>query len=100
MLSLCKEIVVFLILAKVLESFQAGNKYAKFVKFIISLIVLLKIITPIISFFESDFNLTDRINEIENRFFIEEANLEEVEAVRTIEMEEISVEVEEIEWEK
>ncbi len=102
MLGLCKGIVIFLILAKVLEGFQAGNKYGRFVKFIISLIVLLQILTPIISFFESDFNFVDKVNEIGSSFVLEEQVPEEtiIEQVETIEMPEIVVEVEEVEWEK
>lgn len=102
MLALCKSIVIFLILAKILESFQADNKYGKFVKLIISLIVLLKILTPIISFFESDFDLIDNISEIENSFILEDTVQEEtmIEQIETIEMPEIVVEVEEVKWKK
>lgn len=102
MLELCKGIVIFLVLAKILESFQAGNKYGKFVKFIISLIVLLKILTPIIAFFENDFDFINRISQIENNFLLEDMPKEEtiIEQVETIEMPEIVVEVEEVKWEK
>lgn len=102
MLALCKGIVIFLILAKILESFQAGNKYGKFVKFIISLIVLLKILTPVISFLESDFDFTDKVNEMESKFILEKQVPKEtiIEQVETIEMPEIVVEVEEVNWKK
>lgn len=105
MVTLCKEIVLFLILTKVLESFQAGNKYGKFIKFIISLVVLLKIITPIVSFFRSDFDLVDSINQIESYLIIEEENLETQvptfqEAIENVDIKEVDIKVEEVKWEK
>lgn len=105
MLTLCKEIVVFLILAKMLESFQVGNKYGKFVKLIISLIVVLKLITPIFSIFDNDFDLTKMATEIEERLFMEEEVLQDempeyTKVVENIEIQETKVNVEEIKWEK
>lgn len=102
MLALCKEIVIFLIIAKMLEGFQAGNKYAKFVKLIISLIVVLKLITPIFSLFDSQFDLTKIATEIEQELVFEEGQekvAEYTELVETIEIPETKVEVEEIKWE-
>lgn len=56
MLDICKEVVIFLFLAKLLEGFQNGGKYGRFVKLVISMIVVLKIITPVFTFFNSDFS--------------------------------------------
>lgn len=103
MLTICKEIVVFLIVAKMLESFQNGSKYGKFVKLIISLIVVLKIITPIFSFVDGDFDLEKLASEIEHRFVTESEKIEVSEEVEPIEIVEITgtdVNVEEIKWEK
>ena len=103
MLTICKEIVVFLILAKMLEGFQNGSKYGKFVKLIISLIVVLKLITPIFSFFDGDFDLGKITAGIEQRFAIENEIFylsEEVGVVENIEIAETAVKVEEIRWEK
>lgn len=103
MLAICKEIVVFLIVAKMVESFQNGNKYGKFVKLIISLIVVLKIITPIFSLFGGDFDLEKMASEIEQRFVMESEKIEvseEVKPVENIEIAGLTVNVEEIQWEK
>ena len=103
MLTICKEIVVFLILAKMLEGFQNGSKYGKFVKLIVSLIVVLKLITPIFSFFNGEFDLEKITAEIEQRFLSESMKMEleeDVENVENIEIAETTVIVEEIIWEK
>lgn len=103
MLKICKEIVVFLILAKVLESFQTGNKYGKFVKLTISLIVVLKLITPIFSLFDREFDWEKMMSEIEQRLVFEETIEEPVEdtmGVEMVQIEETRVYVEEIKWEK
>ena len=104
MLTLCKEIVVFLILAKMLESFQTGKKYGKFIKLIISLIVVLKLITPVFSLFDSEFDFTRLASEIEKRLTVEsevtEAVQEDIEAVAKVEISERKIKVEEIQWEK
>ncbi len=103
MLVLCKEIVVFLLLAKILEGFEAGKKYGKFVRLIISLIVVLQILNPVVTFLNKDFEMIDIAREIEKRFEIsewsndfeaKEAVTENVKAIETIE---ISGEV--IQWE-
>lgn len=103
MLAICKEIVVFLIVAKMLESFQNGGKYGKFVKLIISLIVVLKIITPIFSLLGGDFYLEKMASEIEQRFVIESEKIEvsqEVKPIENIEITGTTVNVEDIQWEK
>lgn len=103
MLTICKEIVVFLIVAKMLESFQSGNKYGKFVKLIISLIVVLKIITPIFSLFNENFDLEKMASEIEQRFVIESEKgkiSENIDSIESIEIEETMINVEEIRWER
>ena len=103
MLSICKEMVVFLILAKMLEGFQNSSKYSKFVKLVISLIVVLKFVTPIATFFQSDFDLEKITAEIEKRFVIESESVEtpeEIELVETVEILKTDVSLEEIWWEK
>ena len=40
MLALCKEIVIFLLVAKLLENLGVGEKYGKFVRLMISIIVV------------------------------------------------------------
>lgn len=104
MLTLCKEIVVFLILAKMLESFQVGEKYGRFIKLIISLIVVLKLITPVFSLFNSEFDFAKLASEIEKRLIVEsesaEVIQEDIETVEKIEISEMKVKVEEIQWEK
>lgn len=104
MLTLCKEIVVFLILAKMLESFQVGEKYGRFIKLIISLIVVLKLITPVFSLFNSEFDFAKLASEIEKRLIVEsesaEVIQEDIETVEKIEISEKKVKVEEIQWEK
>lgn len=104
MLNLCKEIVVFLILAKMLESFQAGEKYGKFLKLIISLIVVLKLITPVFSLFNSEFDFENVVSEMEKRLLVENESIEgiqeDIELVKKIEISEMKVNVEEIQWEK
>lgn len=103
MLNLCKEIVVFLVIAKMLESLQSGNKYGRFVKLIISLIVVLKLIGPVFSLVNSDFDLKKSIMQIEERFNDDDGIFmsdEEIETVEEVEISEIDVEVEEIRWKK
>ena len=104
MLTLCKEIVVFLIVAKMLESFQIGKKYGKFVKLIISLIVVLKLITPIFSIFNADFDMGKMAMEMEEKLvFNEESLLEtanEESVIEPVEIQQTKIEVEEIRWEK
>lgn len=104
MVQLCKEIVIFLVLAKIMEGFCQGNKYGKFMKLMISLVVLLKLITPIISLFDESIELTKTIERIENRIFIEEI-LEENppvfhEQIEKISVEDVEILVEDISWEK
>ena len=67
--------------------------------------VLLKIITPIVSFFRSDFDLVDSINQIESYLIIEEENLETQvptfqEAIENVDIKEVDIKVEEVKWEK
>lgn len=103
MLALCKEIVIFLIVAKMFESLQSGEKYGKYVKLIIALIVVLKLITPVFSLFRTDFDFTDMVTEIEKRLFFEESGIgleSDMEQVENIEIPGIDVKVEEIQWEK
>lgn len=103
MLTVCKEIVVFLVLAKMLESFQNGSKYGRFVKLIISLIVVLKIITPVFSLFDKEFDLEKISAQIEQRFVVESETIEMSETVLEVESIEITkpaINVEEIKWEK
>lgn len=103
MLALCKEIVIFLIVAKIFESLQSGEKYGKYVKLIIALIVVLKLITPVFSLFNTDFDFVDMVTEIEKRLIFKESDdrLEnETEQVENIEIPGIDVKVEEIQWEK
>ena len=103
MLALCKEIVIFLIVAKMFESLQSGEKYGKYVKLIIALIVVLKLITPVFALFHTDFDFTDMVTEIEKRLFFEESGIgleSDMEQVENIEIPGIDVKVEEIQWEK
>lgn len=103
MLALCKEIVIFLIVAKIFESLQSGEKYGKYVKLIIALIVVLKLITPVFSLVHTDFDFTDTVTEIEKRLIYGENDdgLESgMDKVENIEISGIDVKVEEIQWEK
>ncbi len=93
MLALCKEIVVFLVIAKVLESFQIGKKYGKFVRLIISLIVLLKMIVPVITFFNGDFELSSQMSNIEKELFYLEQPVREIEPVKEIELSQIKIDL-------
>lgn len=103
MLSICKEIVVFLLVAKLLENFGTLEKYGKFVRLIVSFIVVLKLITPIFSFIGGDFDLQKISSEIETRFVVGIEELESSKEISEINKIEIPVEniiVEEIRWEK
>ena len=103
MLSICKEIVVFLLVAKLLENFGTLDKYGKFVRLIVSFIVVLKLITPIFSFIGGGFDLQQISSEIEKRFSVETEELESRKEISEINEIDIPVEniiVEEIRWEK
>lgn len=100
MLLLCKELVIFLIVAKMLEGLQSGKKYGKFIKLIISLIVVLKLISPIISVFDKDFNFKDVMENIENRLEITGEEVVNRTDVEMIEISDVDICVEEIWWEK
>ena len=101
MLSICKEIVVFLLVAKLLENFGTLEKYGKFVRLIVSFIVVLKLITPIFSFVGDGFDFKQVTSEIEKRFVVE---IEEKEQSKEIlEIDKIAIPageiiVEEIRW--
>ena len=71
MLALCKEIVIFLLVAKLLENLGVGEKYGKFVRLMISFIVVLKLITPIFSFADGQFDFEKMTGEIERRLMID-----------------------------
>jgi hypothetical protein len=103
MLSICKEIVVFLLVAKLLENFGTLEKYGKFVRLIVSFIVVLKLITPIFSILGADLNLQQISSEIEKRFLIDiEDTVPDIETreVDKIEIPVSEIVVEEIRWEK
>jgi len=103
MLSVCKEIVVFLLVAKLLENFGTLERYGKFVRLIVSLIVVLKLITPIFSLIGGEFDLTQISSEMEKRFILDEEETfpaKEIVAVEKIEIAEGRIVVEEISWEK
>ncbi len=103
MLKLCKEIVVFLFIAKLLENFGVSERYGKFVKLLISLIVVLKLITPVFSFFDSEFDFSKLALEMEKRLVVESETAvfrEEVKEIETVQMSEIQIKVEDIEWKK
>ena len=102
MLDICKEIIIFLMVAKLLESLQSGNKFGKYLKFIISLIVVLKLVSPILSVFESEFDFQKIFLQIEEKMelssevlYEEEFNVEDI-----VEIPGVGVKVEEIQWEK
>lgn len=103
MLSICKEIVVFLLVAKLLENFGTLEKYGKFVRLIVSFIVVLKLITPIFSILDADLNLQQISSEIEKRFLIDIEETVPEKVTREVDKIEIPVSeivVEEIRWEK
>ncbi len=103
MLDLCKEIVVFLLFAKMLEGFQTENKYGKFIKLLISLVVVLKLITPIFSLFDGDFDFSKMVTQIEHKLMQSEENedaREDVAPVEKIEVAGIEVKVDAVRWEK
>ena len=104
MIKLCKEIVIFLFFAKILENFGVSEKYGKFVKLILSLIVVLKLITPVFSLFGNKFHIDEMAKEMEKYFMIEEENYESLEAERAdiekVNIPDVHLKVEEIQWEK
>lgn len=104
MVTLCKEIVIFLILAKLLESFRVGDKYGKFIKIIIALIVVLKLITPIFSLIDVGFDFEGIVSEIENRIYMRgetyDVLQEEIKPIENIEISGVKIKVEEVQWEK
>lgn len=103
MVKLCKEIVIFLVLAKVLEGFCGGNKYGKFIKVMISLVVLLKLMTPLISLFGKNPDISQSLERIEEIFYMEDLDKNTsvlTENVDDVKIEEIDIEVENIAWEK
>ena len=99
MFDLCKEIIVFLVFAKVLEGFFAENKYGKFIKLIVSLIVVLKLMNPIFSFFDAEFDLAAKLNGIEYELWPEHKE-NVTEKVGDVEITKVEVKVEDIWWEK
>lgn len=101
MLKLCKEIVVFLFFAKMLESFGVSERYGKYVKLLISLIVVLKLITPVFSLVNGEFDFHNVALELEEKLFFDkeaEGVKEEVDKVETVQMSGIQIKVEDIEW--
>lgn len=103
MIKLCKEIVIFLFISKLLENFGVNEKYGKFVKLLISLIVVLKLITPVFSLFNSEFDFSKLALEMEEQLTIEnETELveEEVNEIQTVQVHEIQIKVEDVEWKK
>lgn len=103
MLALCKEIVIFLLVAKLLENLGVGEKYGKFVRLMISMIVVLKLITPIFSLVDEQFDFEKEFGEIEKRLIMETEErmpTQMIEAVEGIQIPESKIEVEEIMWEK
>ena len=102
MLSLCKEIVIFLLIAKLLENFGTLEKYGKFVRLIISFIVILKLITPIFTWIGEDFDLSQITKEMEERLVVDLENMpdSEMSEVDEIKIDDGKIVVEEIRWEK
>lgn len=103
MLALCKEVVIFLLVAKLLENLGVGEKYGKFVRLMISLVVVLKLITPIFSLTDVQFDFEQITGEIEKRLMVEtEENMptQKIETVEGVQIPESKIEVEEIVWEK
>ena len=101
MLDICKEIVLFLILAKISESFISDNKFGRFVKLIVSLIVVLKLISPVFSLFNSGFEYENIAANIEQKLELPsvESGKETMEEIKIEEISEMKIEVEEIGWE-
>lgn len=97
MVTLCKEIVIFLFFAKILGNLGVSEKYGKFVKLLISLIVVLKLITPVFALFDGEFDFSKMALEIENELNFE---TEKIEEIKTVEMSEIQIKVEDTTWEK
>lgn len=103
MLDLCKQIVIFLLFAKMLEGFWTENKYGKFIKLIISFVVVLKLITPVFSLIDSDFDFGKIAAKIENELMKIEGDeeiREDIVPVEKIEVAGIEVKVETVGWEK
>ena len=103
MLALCKKIVIFLLVAKLLENLGVGEKYGKFVRLMISLIVVLKLIAPIFSLADGQFDFEKMTGEIERRLMIdteEKMPTQIIETVEGVKISESSIEVEKIKWEK
>ncbi len=103
MIKLCKEIVIFLFISKLLENFGVNEKYGKFVKLLISLIVVLKLITPVFSVFNSEFDFSKLALEMEKQLTIEnETGLveEAVNEIQTVQVPEIQIKVEDVEWKR
>lgn len=100
-MDICREIVLFLIVAKILESFISDNKFGKFVKLIVSLIIVLKLIAPVFSLFNSGFEYENIVAKIEQRLEVPNIQLgrETAEEIKIAEIEEMKIEVEEIGWE-
>ena len=65
---------------------------------------MLKLITPVFSLFNSEFDFAKLASEIEKRLIVEsesaEVIQEDIETVEKIEISEMKVKVEEIQWEK
>ena len=103
MLELCKGIVAFLLVAKLLENIGVGEKYGKFVRLMISLIVVLKLITPIFALLDGEFDFEKMTGEIEKRLMLEndeQMPTQMIDVVEGIQISDREIEVEEIEWEK
>lgn len=102
MVQLCKEIVIFLLLAKLLEVFGVGEKYGKFVKLLISLMVVLKLITPVFSAFNGEFGFDkfDFAEEMVNWGEDSENEETDIKEVGLVEIFVQQIEVEDIKWEK
>ncbi|MBQ8039461.1 MAG: stage III sporulation protein AF [Lachnospiraceae bacterium] len=102
MVNLCKEIVAFLLVAKILESFQTENKYGKIIKLLIALVVVLKLITPLFTLFDSDFDFNKAVTQMEKRFVRMDGDIvtgEEIVPIEKIEIDGIEIKVGEIGWE-
>ena len=103
MLALCKEIVIFLLVAKLLENLGVGEKYGKFVRLMISLVVVLKLITQIFALTDVQFDFDKITGEIEKRLMVETEEkmpTQMIETVEGIHIPESKIEVEEIMWKK
>ena len=86
-----------------LENLGIGEKYGKFVRLMISLIVVLKLITPIFSVVDGQFNFEEMTGELEKRLTLETEEkmpMQMIEVVEGVQISESEIEVEEIKWEK